>query len=170
MRTLLLPLLAFVLVPAVTAAQTRDDVLAARVADAVRTYAQFSIFDDVEITVENGAVSLEGRVTMPVKKEEIGERAKKVDGVRAVTNNIGVLPLSPLDNDLRRRTAEAIYSHPAFWMYAQMPNPPIHIVVEAGRITLTGVVQSEMERTLAHSLAQGGPSFGVTNRLKLGRR
>jgi hyperosmotically inducible protein len=170
MRTLLLPLLALVLTPAVSAAQTRDDVLAGRVADVVRTYAQFSIFDDVEITVENGAVTLEGRVTMPVKKEEIGERAKKVDGVRSVTNNIGVLPLSPADNDLRRRTAEAIYSHPAFWRYAQMPNPPIHIVVEAGRITLTGIVQSEMERTLAHSLAQGGPSFGVTNRLKLGRR
>ena len=30
-----------------------------------------------------------------------------------------------------------------------MPNPPIHIIVERGRVTLTGVVQSEVDRMLA---------------------
>jgi hyperosmotically inducible protein len=63
--------------------------------------------------------------------------------------------------------ARAIYNHPAFWRYAQMTNPPIHIIVEGGRITLTGVVDSEVDRMLANSLAQVGGSFGVTNHLKL---
>jgi osmotically-inducible protein OsmY len=48
-----------------------------------------------------------------------------------------------------------------------MANPPIHIVVERGRVTLTGVVNSEVDRMLARSLAatQFG-AFSVKNELK----
>jgi hyperosmotically inducible protein len=66
--------------------------------------------------------------------------------------------------------ARAIYSHPMFWVYAQMPVPPIHIIVEHGRITLTGAADSEVQRSLATSLAQVSGSFGVTNRIKVDRR
>ena len=34
-----------------------------------------------------------------------------------------------------------------------MPHPPIRIVVEHGAVTLTGVVPTEVDRTLARSLA-----------------
>ncbi|MBI3493079.1 MAG: BON domain-containing protein [Acidobacteria bacterium] len=47
-----------------------------------------------------------------------------------------------------------------------MPNPPIHIVVERGRVTLTGVVGSEIDRVLARSLASQFGAFKVTNELK----
>src|SRR3954470_10271461 len=47
-----------------------------------------------------------------------------------------------------------------------MANPPIHIVVERGRVTLTGVVQSNVERMLAQSLAAQFGAFSVTNALK----
>jgi osmotically-inducible protein OsmY len=47
-----------------------------------------------------------------------------------------------------------------------MPNPPIHIVVERGRVTLTGVVNSEVDRMLARSLAQFSGALSVTNELK----
>ena len=47
-----------------------------------------------------------------------------------------------------------------------MVNPPIHIVVNRGRVTLTGVVQSNVERMLARSLATGFGSFEVKNELK----
>ena len=47
-----------------------------------------------------------------------------------------------------------------------MANPPIHIVVNRGRVTLTGVVQSNVERMLARSLATGFGSFEVNNALK----
>ena len=47
-----------------------------------------------------------------------------------------------------------------------MANPPIHIVVENGHVTLTGVVNSNVERALARSLATGFGSFSVTNDLK----
>ena len=57
-----------------------------------------------------------------------------------------------------------------FWMHGQRPLPPIHIIVERGRITLTGLAESEVERTMAASLAQVSGSFGVTNRIKVGKR
>ena len=47
-----------------------------------------------------------------------------------------------------------------------MPNPPIHIIVERGRVTLTGVVQSEVDRMLARSLATSFNAFSVKNELK----
>jgi osmotically-inducible protein OsmY len=47
-----------------------------------------------------------------------------------------------------------------------MPSPPIHIVVEHGRVTLTGVVQSEVDRMLARSLATQFGALSVTNALK----
>jgi osmotically-inducible protein OsmY len=47
-----------------------------------------------------------------------------------------------------------------------MPNPPIHIIVEHGRVTLTGVVQSDVDRMLARSLATSFDAFSVTNNLK----
>ena len=47
-----------------------------------------------------------------------------------------------------------------------MPNPPIHIVVERGRVTLTGVVASDVDRMLARSLASGFGAFSVNSELK----
>ena len=47
-----------------------------------------------------------------------------------------------------------------------MANPPIHIVVERGRVTLSGVVNSEVERVLARSLASDSLAFSVTNDLR----
>src|SRR6185503_7467690 len=52
--------------------------------------------------------------------------------------------------------ASSIYNNSNFWNYAIMPNPPIHIVVEHGRVTLTGVVQSEVDRMLARALSARG--------------
>jgi osmotically-inducible protein OsmY len=47
-----------------------------------------------------------------------------------------------------------------------MPNPPIHVIVERGRVTLTGVVQSNVDRMLARSIATNFLSLSVTNNLK----
>ena len=90
----------------------------------------------------------------------------KIDGVKSVSDKITVLPVSQFDDELRYRIARAIYGNSNFWNYAIMPNPPIHIVVEHGRVTLTGVVQSNVDRMLARSLATQFGAFSVTNELK----
>jgi hyperosmotically inducible protein len=86
-----------------------------------------------------------------------------------VANDIRVLPVSNYDADLRVRVAQAIYGNPSFWRYAAMPTPPIHIVIEGGRVTLTGRVNGETERMLAYALAQVPGAFSVKNDLKLDR-
>jgi hyperosmotically inducible protein len=90
----------------------------------------------------------------------------KIDGVREVRNAIADLPVSQFDDELRFRIARAIYGNSNFWNYAIMPNPPIHIVVEHGRVTLTGVVGSNLDRMLARSLASQFGAFSVTTDLK----
>jgi hyperosmotically inducible protein len=103
---------------------------------------------------------------MPYKKDDLEKRIARIDGVRSVRNDIGVLPVSPYDEQLRYRVSRAIYGNSSFWNYAAMANPPIHILVENGRVTLAGVVNSNVERMLARSLATGLGELSVTNTLK----
>ena len=136
------------------------------IADQVNRYTQLTIFDSISASVDDGRVVLSGWVTMPFKKDDLERRVRKVDGVMAVDNKIGVLPVSPFDDELRFRIARAIYSHSSFWNYAAMANPPIRVVVNRGRVTLEGVVQSNVERMLARSLASGFGEFELKNDLK----
>jgi osmotically-inducible protein OsmY len=148
-------------------AQDRRDLrVANEVGRAVRQYTQFTIFDDVNGRVDKGIVTLDGKVTMPYKKNEIERLVGRIDGVRELKSTIEVLPVSQYDDELRSRVARAIYSNPSFWTYAAMANPPIHIIVENGRVTLTGVVNTEVDRMLARSLAAGVGELSVKNELR----
>ena len=144
----------------------KDFQIARDIAKAVQRYTQFTIFDDVSASVKDGDVILTGKVTMPYKRDDIEKRIAKLDGVRSVNDQISVLPVSQFDDELRYRIARSIYNNSNFWNYAIMPNPPIHIVVENGRVTLTGVVQSNVDRMLARSLATQFGALSVTNGLK----
>ena len=144
----------------------KDFQVAKDVATAVNRYSQFTIFDDISGNVRDGVVTLTGKVTMPYKRDEIEKRVAKIDGVKAVHDEISVLPVSQFDDELRSGIARSIYGNANFWTYAAMPNPPIHIVVEHGRVTLTGVVGSDVDRMLARSLATQFGAFSVTNALK----
>lgn len=150
------------------AQQDRRDVkIADEVGKVLNRYTRLTIFDDINASVENGAVAITGKVTMPYKKDDLGKRIAAIDGVHSVRNDIGVLPVSQYDDQLRHRIARAIYGNASFWNYAVMANPPIHIIVEGGRVTLAGVVNSNVERMLARSLATGNGEMSVTNALKI---
>lgn len=144
----------------------RDYAIFNDIAKEVRGYVHYSVFDDVSASVDEGVVTLVGKVTMPYKRNDIEKRVARVEGVLRVDNRIDVLPVSTFDDELRYRIARAIYGNPNFWNYAAMVNPPIHIVVERGHVTLTGVVQSSVERMLARSLASSFGAFSVTNELR----
>ena len=147
--------------------ETRKDFQVLKdVATSVERYTRFTIFDDISASVKDGVVTLTGKVTMPFKRDEIEKRVAKVNGVVTVRDEVTVLPVSQFDDELRYRIARSIYGNSNFWNYAIMPNPPIHIVVERGRVTLTGVVGSDVDRMLARSLASQFGAFSVTNALK----
>ena len=148
------------------ATQNTDFRIAHDVLASVTDYSQFTVFDDVSVGVENGIVTLYGKVTMPYKRNEIEKRAAAIDGVKEISNRISVLPVSLFDDDLRNQIARSIYGNSNFWDYAIMRNPPIHIVVERGHVTLTGVVRSNVDKMLARSLANQFGAFSVTSKLK----
>ena len=150
----------------VDTADKKDFQLLKDVATSVQRYAQFTIFDDVSASVKDGVVTLAGKVTMPYKRDDIERRVAKIAGIAGVRDEITVLPVSTFDDELRFKIARSIYGHSNFWNYAIMPNPPIHIVVEHGRVTLTGVVNSEVDRMLARSLASQFGAFAVTSDLR----
>lgn len=151
---------------AVAAPERKDLQIFNDVSNAVTRYSQFTVFDDVNANIRDGVVTLKGTVTMPYKRDDIVKRVAKVDGVVSVEDQIAVLPVSQFDDELRYRIARAIYGNSSFWNYAAMANPPIHIVVDNGHVTLTGVVNSDVERMLARSLATQFGAFSVTNNLK----
>jgi osmotically-inducible protein OsmY len=152
--------------PAWAAGDRKELQVAHDVSRQVLTYPQFSIFDSVHMQVDNGVVTLTGKVTMPYKKNDIEKRVAKIDGVDQVVNKITVLPVSSFDDELRFRIARAIYGNSNFWNYGSMANPPIHIIVENGHVTLDGVVNSNTDRMLARSIASSFGAFSVTNDLK----
>jgi hyperosmotically inducible protein len=132
----------------------------------VLTYPHFTVFDSVHVQIKDSAVTLTGKVTMPFKRKDLEERVTKLAGVKSVNNQIEVLPASQSDDALRRGIANAIYGNAAFTNYATQVNPPIHIVVERGRVTLEGVVANNIDRALAYSIASMFPAFSVKNELK----
>jgi hyperosmotically inducible periplasmic protein len=148
-------------------AQNRFDAkIASEIGRQIDRYPQLTIFDHVTGKVENGIVTLTGKVTMPFKKSDIGKKASEVAGVRELQNLIDVLPVSTYDEELRLKVARAIYGNAAFWEYGARANPPIHIIVERGHVTLVGVVSSSVDRMLARSLATGQGELSVTNELR----
>ena len=70
-----------------------------------------------------------------------------------MVNNLKELPVSQFDDELRVRIARAIYGSPHFRGYGSMVNPPIHIIVAHGRVTLEGVVNNNVDRMIARSIA-----------------
>ena len=139
-----------------------------RVQEQVLRYSFFTVFDNVNVEIaDEGHVVLTGHVTAEHKAKTLKKRVDALEGVTVVTNEIAVLPVSGFDDRLRHRIARAIYGNPNFWHYAASANPSIHIVVNRGHVTLTGVVDSETDRQLARALAGQFNAFSVTNELRL---
>ena len=75
--------------------------LADRISSAITQYTRYTVFDDLGGTVDNGVVTLTGKVTMPYKRDDLEKRVARIDGVKTVKNEISVLPVSIYDDQLR---------------------------------------------------------------------
>jgi hyperosmotically inducible periplasmic protein len=127
-----------------------------------------TIFDNLEYRVEGDKVVLMGQVVRPVLKDDAGAVVKKIEGVRTVENDIEVLPVSPMDDQIRWAEFRAIYGYPVLERYAMGALPPIHIIVKGGHVTLEGVVANQTDKELVYMRANGVPNtFSVTNNLQV---
>lgn len=128
----------------------------------------YGVFDNFVFRLDGGTVILLGEVTRPTLKSDAERVVKDIEGVERVENQIKVLPLSANDDQIRLAVYRAVYGQSALNRYALQAVPPIHIIVENGRVTLQGVVATDADKNLAGIQANGVPGvFAVTNNLRV---
>ena len=132
----------------------------------------YSIFDDLSFQVNGSIVTLDGACPPdpPYDISKDAENAvKRIPGVTKVVNNIKLLPLSPMDWDIRRAEVKAIYGDSDIGTrYGYQALPSIHIIVDNGHVTLKGVVDTQMDDTIIKMRANQVPNvFSVTDDLQV---
>ncbi len=128
----------------------------------------YSLFDDLEYSVNGYDVTLSGAVTQPTLKTDAENAVKKIEGVQHVTNNIDVLPPSPMDDQTRRAEYRAIYGFGPLSKYGWGALPSIHIIVKNGHVTLKGFVDNQADKNMAGVQANSVPNvFSVDNQLQV---
>lgn len=161
--------LAMVAVP-IAAKVPVPDTLQERVRHQLASLPYLTLFDDLSFRVDGNTVTLFGEVVRPILKSDAENAVKRVEGVMRVDNEIEILPLSPMDHQIRLREARAIFSYPPLSRYGMGVLPTIHIIVKNGNVTLKGVVDSDADRNLAYMRANGVAGvFSVTNELQVVR-
>jgi hyperosmotically inducible protein len=123
-------------------------------------------FNNLTLDVKNGVATVGGDVHDYPSRDSALAIVESTPGVKDVIDNINVLPTSPFDDDLRIRIAQAIYGDPALQKYALNPEKPIRIIVDNGHVKLEGVVNSQLDKTIAETRAKSVPNvFSVQNNL-----
>ncbi len=142
--------------------------IAREVVHELRMLPYYTVFDNLAFRVDGNNVTLMGEVTRPTLKSDAERSVKHIEGVESVTNNIEVLPLSPMDDQIRRAVFRTIYGQPGFERYGFQAQPSIHILVKNGHVTLVGVVDNQGDKDRAGIAANGVPNvFSVDNQLQV---
>ena len=143
-----------------TDAQLKDDVI-----EELRWDPQISDPEAIGVGVKDGAVILSGHVPSYAERMAATQAAERVNGVKAVANDLKVeLPGAPRDDvDI----AEAI-AHVLEWN-VQVPEDRVHATVEHGWVTLEGEVdhdyqRREVERMVRHVRGVTGVLNNITVR------
>jgi hyperosmotically inducible protein len=131
----------------------------------------YGVFDDLAFKADGGTITLMGAVTRPTLKSDAENVATKVKGVTGVVNQIEVLPLSPMDDQIRRAEYNAIYGDPLLsTRYGFRALPSIHILVKNGNVQLEGWVEDKGDYDLVNIRAKEVPgAFTVINDLQIER-
>lgn len=104
---------------------------------------------DIGVEVDDGVVTLTGTVETYTEKVAAENAAQRVDGVRAIANNLSIHRLfTHNDTDIARDAASALEAR------VSVPSDRIAIVVQNGKITLRGEVDWAYQRTAAEDAVQ----------------
>jgi hyperosmotically inducible protein len=136
----------------------------------ILTLPYYGVFDNIKFEVNGSTVTLDGKVHNGRNKSDAKNAVKDIDGVREVINKIEILPPSSFDNSIRRQMLRSFYRDGgSLYRYLQEPRPSMRIIVENGRVTLTGYVANKSDYNLANILANGiSGVFSVQNELIVG--
>jgi len=132
---------------------TADDEIAKRAANSLRWNSSIPK-DAVQVKVENGLVSLSGKVKWYFEKQAAEKAVRDLTGVKGVSNLITIEPsVSP--TDVRQRIESALRRD------AELEAQRIQVKVDERKVTLDGKVRTWAERDAAERAAWAAP--GVTS-------
>lgn len=118
--------------------------------------------DQIDPSTIDGIVTLTGVVPNLLAKEKAVRQAQMVKGVRAVVDRIEVRPIRITDTELSKDVSRALLIDPATDSY------DIRVTAAEGTVTLSGTVDSWVERQLAGTVAKGVRGVkGVTNDIQV---
>ena len=117
------------------------------------------VADGIKISVQNGAVTLDGQVGNKSQWRRAAEIASQIRDVIAVRNELEVDPASP-------ETAVKLRIEEAFRRIAQIDAGNIEVEADGNRLVLSGTVRSWAERQEAEHVARQTPGMKlVENRI-----
>jgi hyperosmotically inducible protein len=155
-------------VPSFVLAADTSKPLPERVRHELAMLPYYNVFDDLGFRVDGSTVYLFGDVTNPTLKSDAERTVKHVEGVTQVVDKINVLPLSPMDWQIRRAEYRAIFGYGPMYRYAMGAMPTIHIIVQNGTVKLLGTVDNNGDKNIAGIRANSVPGvFSVQNNLQV---
>jgi len=135
-----------------------DADIAAAVVNAIKWDAAIPA-NKVEVTVSQGWVTLKGEVDYYFQKIDAERAARRIAGVKGVSNLITVKP-HPLPSDLRQNIEKALIRN------AETDAKRITIEVQGSKVILRGTVRSYAEKQAAEDTAWSAPgTTEVDNRI-----
>jgi hyperosmotically inducible protein len=150
--------------PAVTDEQLHEQLAKKIYYDRVGWYD--SAFNYFTLSVKDGVVTIGGETYNDVGRDSALAIAYRMPGVKDVVSEVKVSQVSIFDDNLRSRTARALYGDSVLSRYAIDPARPIRIIVDGGHVSLYGTVISPMDKQIAGMRAGQVPGvFSVQNNL-----
>jgi osmotically-inducible protein OsmY len=141
--------------------RTADDEIAKRAVNTIGWHVTIPK-DAVQVKVQNGWVTLNGRVEWQYQKNAAADAVRDLSGVVGVSNMVEVAP-HVSSTDVKRRIEDA------FRRDAEIEAHSINVNVADGKVTLQGKVKTWSERQAAEHAAWSAPGVRtVEDRLAVG--
>jgi osmotically-inducible protein OsmY len=111
-----------------------------------------ALADTVQVVVHNGHMTLTGAVEWMYEKQQAEDAVRHIRGVRGVINRIAIHPKAGR-RDVHRRIVRALHEH------ADLDARRIEVIVSGDVVTLTGTVESWMQRDAVERSAGSAPGI-----------